>query len=111
MVAELTKDEASREALEVLLFQLMELLKGPPVFLDLPEWRENVEDVMNKIKDLSEVAYENLEDLVVEAVRRVEVHVQDLDENTEPQQTERSAQEYFTQVGFVSSEINSLKSI
>ena len=110
-MAELTKDEASREALEVLLFQLMELLKSPPVVLDLPDWRENVEDVMNKIKDLSEVAYENLEDLVIEAVRRAEVHVQDLDENTQPQQTERSAQEYFTQVGFVSSEINSLKSI
>jgi len=110
-MAESTDEEASKEALQLLLYQIMELLKAPPVVLDLPDWRENVEHVMNEIRKHSELAYDNLQDLVVEAVRRAEVHVQDFDEGAQPQQTERSSQEYFTQVGFISSEIHSLKSI
>jgi hypothetical protein len=110
-MTETPKDEAAKAKLQLLLFQLSEILNDPPTILDLADWRDNISHVMDQIKEVSELAYNRLEDLVVEVVRRGEVHVDDLDSEAPPNQSERTAHEYFAQVAFVTSEINSLKSI
>jgi len=109
-VAENPKDEAAKEKLQLLLYQLSEILNEPPTTLDLPDWKDNVAYVMDQIKGVSELGYNHLEGLVIEVVRRGEVHVADLDEDASAAQTERTAYEYFEQVAFVASEINTLKS-
>ncbi|NGX51497.1 MAG: hypothetical protein K1060chlam2_01363 [Chlamydiae bacterium] len=109
-MAEQSKEEATKTKLQLLLYQLGELLNEPPTTLDLPDWRDNVTYIMEEIRDISELAFNHLEDLVAEVVRLGEVHVADLDEDAPPKQTERTGYDYFKQVGFVSSEINSLKS-
>lgn len=108
---EMPQDEASKEKMQLLLFQLSELLKDPPIVINLPDWRESVEDVMEEINELSSYAHDRLQDLVIEGVRRVEVHVEDLDSDAAPNKTESSAHEYYAQVAFINSEINALKSL
>lgn len=108
---QMPQDEPSKEKMQILLFQLGELLKDPPIVLNLADWRDSVEDVMDEIEGLSPYARDRLQDLVTEAIRRAEVHVDDLDSDAPPNKTEMSAQEYFAQIAFVGSEINALKSI
>ncbi|QVL58336.1 MAG: hypothetical protein KFB93_04435 [Simkaniaceae bacterium] len=110
-MSQIPQDEASKEKMQLLLFQLVELLKDPPIVINLQDWRDSVEDVIDEIEELSSFAYDRLQDLVAEAIRRAEVHVRDLDSDVPPQQTEKSYHEYFAQVAFVSSEINALKSL
>jgi hypothetical protein len=74
------------------------------------DWRETIEDLMDEIAELSPSVRERLDDLVVEAFKRVHTHVEDLDSDALPTQIERSAHEYYAQVAFVISEINDLKS-
>lgn len=109
-MSQLPKDEASKEKLRVLLFQLSELLNDPPIVINWLDWTETIEDLMDEIEELSSFARNRLDDLIVEALRRARVHVEDLDSEAPPTQTERSAHEYYAQVAFVSSEINDLKS-
>jgi len=108
---ELPKDDATKAKLQVLFFQLNEILKDPPTILDFPEWKDNISYVMDQIKELSELVYNRLDDLVTELIRRGENHVSDLDVDAAPQQTERSAYKYFEQLAYIESEINSLKSL
>ena len=110
-ILETPKDEATRQKLQLLIFQLSEIINDPPTILDLADWEDNIEHVMNEIKDVSEMAYDRLDDLVIEVVRRGEIHVKDVDDEVSPKQSEQTAHEYFQQVAFVTSEINSLKSI
>ncbi len=110
-MAQIPQDEASKEKIQLLLFQLGELLKDPPIVINFLDWRDNVEDVMGEIKDLSPYVYDRLQDLIIEVARRAEVHVEDLDNEAVPNDTERSYHEYFAQAGFVASEINSIKSL
>ena len=106
-----SKNKAIKAKLQLLLFQLEETLNDPPTVLDLIEWKENIEHIMNQISNIFDTVYDCLQDLVTEAVRRVEVHVQNLYEEAPPKEIEQSGHDYFQQVGFVISEINSLKSI
>ena len=110
-MSQIPQDEASKTKLQVLLFQLAELLKDPPIVINLPDWRDNVEDVMDEIEGLSPYVRDHLDDLITEVIRRAEVHVDDLDREAAPNETERSYHEYFTQVAFVASEINAIKSL
>lgn len=103
-------DEASKEKLQLLFYQLAELLKDPPVVINLFDWRDSVENVMNEIEEISPHVRERLQDLVTEVIRRAEAHVDDIDSDALPHKMEVSSQEYFTQVAFVTSEINALKS-
>ncbi len=105
------QDKAAKSKLQVLLFQLTELLKDPPIIINLPDWRDNVEGVLEEIGALSPDAYDRLQSLVAEAIRRAVAHVGDLDNEAAPNKTERSYNEYFTQVAFVTSEINAIKSL
>lgn len=105
------KDKATKAKLQLLLYQLGETLKDPPIMLDVIYWKDTVEETMKQIKMSSELAYNRLEDLVDEAVRRAEAHVIDLDNEDTGQELGRTSHEYFEQVAFVTSEINSLKSI
>lgn len=104
------KDETSKEKLRILLFQLSELLNDPPVVINFHDWTETVEDLMDEIEEFSSFVRNRLDDLVVEALKRANIHVEDLDNDAPPNQIERSAHEYYTQVAFVTSEINNLKS-
>ncbi|MCB1072475.1 MAG: hypothetical protein H7A41_03640 [Chlamydiales bacterium] len=110
-MTQMPQDEASKEKMQLLLYQLGELLNDPPIVINLPDWRDSIEDIMDEIEELSPYARDRLQDLITEAIRRAEVHVDDLDSDASPNKTEMSAQEYYTQVAFVSSEINALKSI
>ena len=105
------KDKSTQEKLQILLYRLEETLKDPPIMLDIFIWKDAVEQTMKQIKEASELAYNRLEDLVDEAVRRAESHVVDLDNEQSFQEVERTSCEYFEQVAFVTSEINALKSI
>ena len=71
---------------------------------------ETIEDLMDEIEKLSPFVQKRLDDLVVEVLKRAYIHVKDLDSDAPPTQTERSANEYYAQVAFVTSEINNLKS-
>lgn len=110
-ILETPKDEATKQKLQVLLFQLGEIIKDPPTILDLSVWEDNIELVMDEIKEVCELAYDRLDDLVIEVIRRGEIHVKNVDEEMPPNEVEQTEHEYFQQVGFVTSEINSLKSI
>ena len=102
-------DQPSKEKLNLLLFQLGEHLNDPPVVINLNDWRDTAQDILEEIAEVSPFARNRLDDLVTEAVRRAEIHVDDLDSDAAPTQSEKSAHEYYTQVGFVMSEINDLK--
>lgn len=108
---ELPRDEASKNKLSLLLYQLSELMKNPPIVVDFYDWRDSVEITMDDIQDVAPYAHERLQDLVIEVVRRAEIHVDDLDRDALPTDKERSMHDYFAQVGFVTSEINALKSL
>jgi len=110
-LAENPSDEASKEKLQLLLFQLGETLKDPPVVIDIYSWRDSVEVIMEEIQKVSPYAYNMLEDLITETVRIANIHVSDLDRNAPPNEIEQSSMKYFEQVAFVNSEINNLKSM
>lgn len=109
-MSEMPQDEASKEKLRMLLFELSELLNDPPIVINFHDWRETVEDLMDEIKELSPFVQSRLDDLVIEALKRANIHVEYLDNDAPPSQTKKSAHEYYAQVAFVVSEINSLKS-
>lgn len=109
-MVEMPQDEASKEKLRMLLYQLSELLNDPPIVINIRDWTETIEDLMDEIEELSPFVRNRLDDLVVEALKRAHIHVEDLDSDAPSNQTERSAHEYYAQVAFVSSEINNLKS-
>lgn len=103
-------DQPSKEKLAVLLFQLSEQLKSPPVIIDFYDWREDVEYTLKEIKELSPFAFERLDDLVSEAIRIAALHVSNMDRDASPKELEQSSMDYHEQVAFVLSEINSVKS-
>lgn len=94
-----------------LLFELESLLNDPPLEIDLYSWIDDVDHVMDKISENSPHAFSYLEGLVLEAEKRAEQHVKNLDAEEEPHIIEESRNLYFEQVGFTLSEINALKSI
>lgn len=104
-------DDTEKERLQVLLFQLSEQLKDPPLMIDLYDWRDTMEILMKEIKEISTFAYDRLDDLVNEAMRLAEKHVQDLDRDAPPKESEQSAMNYQEQIAFVTSEINTIKSL
>ncbi|MBF5058906.1 hypothetical protein [Candidatus Neptunochlamydia vexilliferae] len=105
------EDEAAKTKLQVLFFQLGELLKDPPDIMNLSDWRDNVEYALTEIHEISDSAYERLHMLAHEAINRAIIHVNHIDKDMPPDQLERSSAEYFEQVGFITSEINALKSM
>ncbi|MCB1107671.1 MAG: hypothetical protein KDK76_06220 [Chlamydiia bacterium] len=110
-MSQIPEDSASKEKLHILLYQLSEQLKNPPIVIDLHDWRESVEIIMKEIEEFSPYVFERLEDLVVEAIRLANIHVLDLDKEAPPKEVEHSAIEYQEQIAFVSSEINAIKSL
>ena len=110
-MTQMPQDEASKEKMQLLLYQLGELLNDPPIVINLPDWRDSIEDIMDEIEELSPYARDRLQDLISGAIRRAATHVDDLDSDAPPNKTEMSAHEYYKQVAFVTSEINALKSL
>lgn len=98
-----------RNKLHSLFYQLSELIKSLPTILDFYDWVGRVDYIMQEIRDLSDRAYERLNDLVLELERIAEKHVEDLDEDVSPRVAASSAEKYFQQVSYVISEINQLK--
>ena len=105
------EDDASKEKLQLLLFQLGEQLKDPPIMIDLYNWRDNVEIIMKDIQEVSPYVHDRLDDLINEAMRLANKHVMDLDRDISRRDSEQSAREYFEQIAFVASEINAIKSL
>jgi len=93
------------------LFQLSELIKSPPTVLDYHDWKSNVDFVMQEIHDLSDRAYEELEDLVTQLKRLGEDHVFRIDADEPPDVISRSSELYFEQVSYLTSEMNRLKGV
>ncbi|MEM8728258.1 MAG: hypothetical protein AAGE99_06165 [Chlamydiota bacterium] len=110
-MTQIPRDKASKEKMRLLLYQLGELLNDPPIVINLIDWSDSIEDIMDEIEDLSPFARNRLQGLITEVVRRAEVHVDALDSDALPTKTETSAQEYYAQVAFAHSEINALKSL
>ena len=104
-------DEASKIKLHLLLYQLSEHLKDPPVVIDLYDWRDNLDHLMEEIEELSPYAYQSLRDLVDQALRIATEHVSDLDKDLAPRELQNSSMNYNKQLAFVMSEINRLKSL
>jgi len=102
-------NEEQRSKLNVLLFQLGDLLKEPPTILDVHDWKNNIDYVMQEIREISSEAYEKLDDLVTQVWRLGEQHVYEIDSDEPPNVVAHSAEKYFEQVSYVTSEINSLK--
>jgi len=105
------EDDASKEKLQLLLFQLGEQLKDPPIMIDLYDWIDTVEIIMKDIQEVSPYVHDRLDNLVTEAARLANKHVMDLDKDAPPKDSEQSAMEYFEQIAFVASEINAVKSL
>lgn len=108
---QIPEDEASREKLQLLLFQLGEELKDPPIVIDIITWRENVEIAMEGIREVSPYVFERLEDLINEVIRLAQKHVMDIDNDLPPNEVEQSAMKYYQQVSIINSEINAIKSL
>ena len=106
---EIAPSQAVKKKINLLLFELENLLNDPPIEIDLYSWIDDVDRVMDKINENSPHAFSYLESLVLEAEKRAEEHVRNLDEEEEPHIIEESRNLYFEQVGFTLSEINSLK--
>ncbi|CCB89468.1 hypothetical protein [Simkania negevensis] len=104
-------NEEQRAKLSVLLYQLGDQLKEPPTILDYQDWKNNVDYIMQEIRDISDAAYYKLDDLVTEVLRLGEEHVYEIDSDEPPNVVARSAELFYTQVSYVTSEINSLKSL
>lgn len=104
-------DEKKAKRLNLLLFQLGELVKDPPTALDIEDWKKNVEYVMQEIRDISDHVYDRLDDLVTEVVRIGEEHIHQIDMDEAPSVVARSGELYFTQIAYLNSEINMLKSL
>ncbi len=102
-------DKAIQEKLGILLFQLSELVKDPPTPIDFYDWRDNVSHVMKEIKAISLKSYDRLDDLVLAIERYGEQHVNDIENEVSPAEIAHSAERYFQQAAFLTSEINSLK--
>jgi len=103
-------NEEQRSKLSVLLFQLGDQLKEPPTILDYQDWKNNVDYIMEEIRDISDEAYNKLDDLVTEVLRLGEEHMHEIDAEEPPNVLARSAELFYAQVSYVTSEINSLKS-
>ena len=65
--------------MQLLLYQLGELLNDPPIVINLPDWRDSIEDIMDEIEELSPYARDRLQDLISAAIRSAAIHVDDLD--------------------------------
>lgn len=104
-------NEEKRTKLNLLLFQLGEMVKDPPTVLDHYDWKNDLDYVMQEIRDISEEAYEKLYDIVLQVQRMGEEHIGDIDGDAAPNVTARSAELYFQQVAYLTSEINSLKKV
>ncbi|MBI3211279.1 MAG: hypothetical protein HYZ47_01150 [Simkania negevensis] len=105
------RENSTRAKLSLLLFQLGELFKDPPTVLDYYDWSDNIDYILGEINQLSSTAFNRLEDLVIEAQRRGKQHVDDIDADEAPSVIEHSSYLYFEQVSFITSEINSIKSL
>ena len=104
-------NEEQRSKLNILLFQLGDQLKEPPTVLDYQDWKNNVDYIMEEIRDISDAAYGKLDDLVTEALRLGEEHMHEIDSDEPPNVVGRSAELFYTQVSYVTSEINNLKAL
>lgn len=102
-------NEEQSAKLNVLLFQLGELVKDLPTVLDYRDWKNNIDYVMREIHDISDIAYEKLDDLVTQIIQIGEDHVYLLDSDEAPNVIAHSSETYFKQVAYLTSEINSLK--
>ncbi len=110
-MTKIPEDDSSKEKLQLLLFQLGEQLKEPPIMIDLYNWRDTVEIIMKDIQEVSPYVHDRLDALISEAMRLVHKHVMDLDRDISRKDSEQSAMDYFEQIAFVASEINAIKSL
>ena len=99
------------EERELLLYQLGELIKDPPVVIDYYGWLNDVDRSMKAIKKVDREAYDRLIDLVSELQRRAGDMIKDLDDEEIPSTIARDHSHYFEEASFITSEINSLKNV
>ena len=97
--------------MKILFLRLLELVKDPPVVLGIYTWKRDVDEVSRDIKTLSLPVFNLIEDLIVEAVRRAEIHIRDLEDEAPPRDILTDNNLYFEHASFLISEINRLKAI
>ena len=109
----LESDDREKKGLDgqvnLLFFQLSELVNDPPTILDFYDWRSNVNKLMKEIKRLSPKDHERLDDLVEGVKLHGEKHINDLDAEESPAVIAHSQEHYFQSVAMLESEINQLK--
>lgn len=107
-----SESEENKNQILGLLSQIAEMLKEPPIIIDFYDWREDLEQMMREIHSLSPHIHDRLDDLVSEAIRLGALHVNDIDkEEISPNEVEQSSINYYEQIAFINSEINSIKSL
>ena len=102
-------DQHSRDQLNLLLYQLSQLIDTPPLPIDHLVWLDDIDGKMKGIQHISQHVFEQLVDLIVELQKRGEEHVKDIDDDETPHVIEQSGRRYYEQACFVHSEINRLK--
>ena len=109
----LESDDRKKKGLDgkvnLLFFQLSELVNNPPTTIDFYDWRSNINALMKEIKRLSPEDHKRLDDLVEGVKMRGEKHIIDLDAEESPAVVAHSQEHYFQSVAMLESEINQLK--
>ena len=109
----LESDDRKKKGLDgkvnLLFFQLSELVNNPPITIDFYDWRSSINALMKEIKSLSPKDHKRLEDLVEGVKMRAEKHIIDLDAEESPAVVAHSQEHYFQSVAMLESEINQLK--
>lgn len=101
--------DENNHKLNLFLCQLGELIKEPPTVLNYYDWKSNIDYLMQEIHDVSDATYEKFNDLVAQVMEVGEEHVYFVDSDEPPNVISRSMEQYFKQVSYLTSEINSLK--
>lgn len=111
----LESDDPEKKRLDkkinLLFFQLSQLVNDPPTTVDFYDWRSNVNNLMQEIEGFSPRVHDRLDDLVEAVKLQGERHVSDLDAEESPAVTAHSQERYFQSVAMLDSEINQLKKI
>jgi len=103
--------ESEKVKLGLLLFELGELFKNPPITIDYFDWTDRVDHVMDEIGRVSVQVFERIEALVSLVVLKAKEHVDDIDGDAMGNEIEQSSIRYYEQVGFLTSEINTIKGL
>jgi len=104
-------EEKEQKQLNTFLYQLEQKVKSPPIAFDYMEWKEDVEEIAKKIKEISLTSYEGIEGLLENILADAENYNTCLIEEGRISEMEYLRTKYFAEVGFIISEINRAKLI